>query len=113
VSDGDWMIFDLAEEIEKQQASPAPYAEFLRVPSLSCGVFTLAAGATDMQGPHDEDEVYFVVSGKGRLRVEGEERAVQRGSVLYVRATSEHSFFEIEEDMTMLVFFASGTGAPG
>ena len=76
---------------------------------MSCGVFTLKAGATDMQGPHDEDEVYFVVEGKGRLRVEGEERAVERGSILYVQATSEHSFFEIEEDMTMLVFFASGT----
>jgi hypothetical protein len=25
-----------------------------------------------------------------------------------VRATSEHSFFEIEEELTLLVFFASG-----
>jgi quercetin dioxygenase-like cupin family protein len=49
-----------------------------------------------------------VISGKGRLRVDGTEHEVQRGSVLYVRATSEHTFFEIEEDMTMLVFFASG-----
>ena len=30
------------------------------------------------------------------------------GSILYVRATAAHSFFEIEEDMTLLVFFASG-----
>ena len=42
------------------------------------------------------------------MRVGGEERAVQPGPVLFVRATAEHSFFEIEEDMTMLVFFASG-----
>jgi len=102
------MVFDLATEIEKQQASSTPYAEFLRVPNLSCGVYTLPAGSADMQGPHDEDEVYFVVNGRGRVRVEGEDRPVQRGSVLYVRATSEHSFFEIEEDMTLLVFFASG-----
>ena len=85
-----------------------PYMEFLRVPALSCGIFTVKAGAKDLQGPHDEDEVYFVIDGRGRLRVEGEERPVQRGSILYVRATSEHSFFEVEEDMTMLVFFASG-----
>ena len=108
MSDRDWMVFDLATEIEKLQASGSPYAEFLRVPNLSCGVYKLAAGANDMQGPHDEDEVYFVVNGRGRLRVGGEDRAVERGSILYVRATSEHSFFEIEEEMTLLVFFASG-----
>lgn len=107
-SGADWRVFELADLIEEQGRSHSPYLEFLRVPSLSCGVYTLAAGARDLQGPHDEDEVYFVVSGRGRLRVEGEERSVQRGSVLYVRATSEHSFFEIEEDMTLLVFFASG-----
>jgi len=48
------------------------------------------------------------VSGKARLRVDGDEQTVRAGSILYVRATSEHSFFEIEEDMTLLVFFASG-----
>ena len=108
MSDRDWMVFDLATELEKLAASGSPYAEFLRVPDLSAGVYKLPAGATDLQAPHDEDEVYFVVDGRGRLKVGGEDRPVQRGSILYVRATSEHSFFEIEEDMTLLVFFASG-----
>jgi mannose-6-phosphate isomerase-like protein (cupin superfamily) len=105
---GDWKVFSLADLIERKKAIPVPYYEFLRVPSLSCGVYQLEAGSKDLQGPHDEDEVYFVVSGRGRLRVGEKEHAVERGSVLFVRATSEHSFFEIEEDMTMLVFFASG-----
>jgi mannose-6-phosphate isomerase-like protein (cupin superfamily) len=85
-----------------------PYWEFLRVPSLSCGIYKLEAGATDLQAPHDEDEVYFVLDGKAHIRVEGEEQEVSAGSVLYVRATSEHSFVEITEDITLLVFFASG-----
>lgn len=104
----DWKTFHLPDEIEKQAKSGEPYREFLRVPALSCGVYALSAGAQDLQAPHDEDEVYLVVSGRGRLRVDGEEREVTAGSVLYVRATSEHSFFEIEEDITLLVFFASG-----
>ena len=82
------------------------------MPTLSCGVYTLPAGAKDLQGPHDEDEVYFVLEGRGRLRVEGTERSVGPGSLLYVRGTSEHSFFEIEEDITLLVFFASGGPDP-
>ena len=103
-----WKAFDLATEISERAKSGKPYREFLRVPSLSCGIYVLPAGAPDLQAPHDEDEVYFVVEGRGRLRVDDEERQVGPGSILYIRATSEHSFFEISEDMTLLVFFASG-----
>ncbi len=103
-----WKAFSLDEEVERQKASGIAYREFLRVPALSAGVYSLPAGARDLQSPHDEDEVYLVLSGRGRLRVEGEDREIGPGSLLYVQATSEHSFFEIEEDVTLLVFFASG-----
>ena len=108
MANDDWRSFELEGEIEKLKASGRPYREFLRVPSLSCGIYTLPAGSKDLQAPHDEDEVYYLVRGRGRLRVDGEERSVGPGSILYVGATSDHSFFEIEEDMTLLVFFASG-----
>jgi mannose-6-phosphate isomerase-like protein (cupin superfamily) len=108
MSNSNWKVFELAEELSKHAKTNAPYHEFLRVPSLSCGTYTLAAGATDLQNPHDEDEVYYVVSGRARLRVGDDEQTVGPGSLLYIGATSEHSFFEIEEDMTLLVFFASG-----
>ncbi len=103
-----WRIFDIAQAVAEREARGHPYLEFLRVPNLSSGIYFLPAGATDLQGPHDEDEVYVVLSGRGRLRVGGEDRPVGPGHVLYVRATAEHSFFEIEEDITLLVFFASG-----
>jgi gentisate 1,2-dioxygenase len=108
MSADDWKVYRLPDLLEKSDGMTSPYLEFLRVPTLSCGIYRLPAGATDMQGPHDEDEVYFVVSGRARLRVEGREERVEPGCILYVRATSEHSFFEIEEDVTLLVFFASG-----
>ena len=103
-----WKLFQLRELLEQHGQSPSPYLEFLRVPSLSLGLYRLEAGATDLQAPHDEDEVYFVIEGRGRLRLGDKEHAVERGSVLIVAASEEHSFFEIEEDMTLLVFFASG-----
>jgi mannose-6-phosphate isomerase-like protein (cupin superfamily) len=104
-----WKAFDVEQELKIQIASGRPYREFLRVPSLSTGIYTLAAGAKDLQGPHDEDEVYYVIRGRGRLRVDDDrDVAVGPGSVLYVGASASHSFFEVEEDMTLLVFFASG-----
>ena len=106
MSDVDWKAFELDELAARRAASGTPYLEFLRVPALSCGVYVLPAGSPDLQSPHDEDEVYHVL--EGRVRIEGQEREVGPGSILYVRASSEHSFFEIEENMTLLVFFASG-----
>ncbi len=103
-----WRAFDLASEMAEREKSGHPYREFLRVPSLSCGIYSLPAGAADLQAPHDEDEVYYVVQGRGRIKIDDQERAVGPGSVLYVRASSAHSFFEIAEDITLLVFFATG-----
>ena len=108
MADDDWKRFEIPKEIEAQIASGKPYREFLRVPALSCGIYFLPAGSEDLQAPHDEDEVYYVVSGKARLRVFGETVEAGPGSLPYVRATATHSFFEVEEDMTVLVFFASG-----
>lgn len=108
MTDEIWKAFDLAHEIAEREKSGRPYREFLRVPSLSCGIYSLPAGATDLQAPHDEDEVYYVVSGRGRIRVDDQDRIVGAGSILYVRGSSEHSFFEITEDITLLVFFGSG-----
>ena len=103
-----WKAFDSATLLEVREKSGLPYHEFLRVSSLSCGIYALAAGSKDLQSPHDEDEVYYVMSGRARIRIQDEERVVGPGSILYVGATSEHSFVEIEEDTTLLVFFASG-----
>jgi len=102
-----WQVFDLDDIATAFGGKAAEYKEFLRVPALSCGLYRLAAGARDMQTPHDEDEVYLVLEGRARMQVGDQIRTVSRGSVLYVRATESHSFFEIEEDMTLLVFFAA------
>ena len=111
MTDETWQVFSLEDIAAELKKEPVAYREFLRVPALSCGVYRLAAGSEDMQSPHDEDEVYYVVEGKARLRLGDEIREVKPGSVLYVQATEDHSFFEIEEDMTLLVFFASAITA--
>ncbi len=107
MSNESWKVFDLPELMSTLADKPVQYREFLKVPALSCGLYKLAAGAKDMQSPHDEDEIYFVLSGKAKMQLRGSERTVGPGALLYVGATESHSFFEIEEDMTLLVFFAT------
>ncbi len=110
MTESGWQVFDVADLTDTDADAPVSYREFLNVPSMHCGVYRLAKGSSDMQTPHDEDEVYYVVEGKAQLKVGGENREVGPGSVMYVRASEEHAFFEIQEDMLLLVFFASGRG---
>lgn len=95
---------------ESQQADQR-WREFLRVPSLSMGLYRLKAGQTDEQQPHTEDEVYVVVSGKAVFRAGGQEQAVAPGSIIFVERAVEHRFVDITEDLTALVFFAPPEGS--
>lgn len=98
--------FELAQLLDQRARTGKLYFEFLKVPDLSMGVYRLAAGATDPQSPHTEDEVYYVVSGQAKIQVGSEDRAVQAGSVVYVAKNVEHRFHSIQEDLAVLVFFA-------
>ena len=70
------------------------------------GVYALAVGNRDGQSPHNEDEVYYVLSGRASIRVAEQEMPVKAGSIVFVGALVEHRFFDITEDLTVLVFFA-------
>ena len=95
------------DQMEQQRAQAGKlYLEFLRVPTMSAGVYTLPAGAIDRQKPHKEDEMYYVVRGWARMRVGSEDRAVSQGSVIFVAAEVEHRFYDIAEELVLLVFFA-------
>jgi len=98
--------FEISQLIVEQQQSGQLWQEFLRVPSLSLGLYALPAGGVDTQEPHTEDEIYYVVSGRGYIQVAGEERPVGPGTVVYVAANVEHRFHTITEDLKILVFFA-------
>lgn len=101
--------FGLPELEGRQAAGGRPYLEFLKVPTLSTGLYHLAAGAIDQQQPHEEDEVYYVIRGRAQFTADGKEEAVGPGSVLFVAAGVEHRFYDIEEDLQVLVFFAAGS----
>lgn len=98
--------FELTNLIDQQNETSQDYLEFLRVPALSAGLYMLAAGAVDMQKPHTEDEVYYVLSGRGIIRVGSEEHPVEAGTLIYVKANVEHRFHTITEDLRVLVLFA-------
>ena len=98
--------FTVSDVIAAREQTGELYSEFLRVPTISAGIYQLAAGATDPQEPHTEDEIYYVVQGQAQIQIATEHIFVKAGSIVFVAANVDHRFHSITEDLTVLVFFA-------
>lgn len=96
----------LDELLAAQGSSSSEYLEFLRVSSMSAGLYVLAAGAVDRQSPHTEDEVYVVLRGRARFSTDGQTRDVQPADTIFVAAHAEHRFHDISEELVLVVVFA-------
>ena len=107
MSDQNWLVFQLPELMAKFDAQTTRFQELLRTPSLSCSLYHIPAGSKEMQSAHEEDELYLVLEGRARLRVEDEDHRVEKGTMMYVRTACDHAFFDIEEDLTVLAFFGT------
>ena len=98
--------YELSNIGRQQTESGQAYLQFVNEGTMSLGLYVLVAGSTDTQSPHDEDEIYYVVAGHGAIVVAGERRPVRPGSIVFVAKEVEHRFVDIEEDLSILVFFA-------
>jgi mannose-6-phosphate isomerase-like protein (cupin superfamily) len=73
---------------------------------MSAGLYVLPAGSADPQNPHHENEMYYVVRGRARFKAGTDDREVSAGSVFFVAAEVEHRFYEVTEELAVLVVFA-------
>ena len=99
-------FFEISGLVKQREQKGRRYFEFLRRDVMSAGVYVLPEGGTDPQKPHKEDELYYVVSGRARMKVAADDREVKAGSVIFVAADVEHRFYDISEELVVLVFFA-------
>jgi len=105
-------VFGVEELRGEMPADAVDYREFLRVSTMSAGVYRLPAGSVDPQSPHAEDEVYVVIEGRATLTADGERQAVGPGSVAYVAAGAVHRFEDISEELLAVVLFAPPESSP-
>ncbi|WP_167475431.1 cupin domain-containing protein [Nocardia arthritidis] len=97
--------FRLDELDADRHAKDVAYLEFLRERTMSAGLYGLDVLGTDPQGPHTEDEVYIVLSGRATITVGSETAEVVHGSVVYVPAGVTHRFHNISEDLRVVAVF--------
>jgi mannose-6-phosphate isomerase-like protein (cupin superfamily) len=105
------MRFDLQTLAGEHALEEERYRELLRASDLSVGLYHLSRGAEDLQKPHTEDELYYGLSGRARLRVGAVDHEISPGTLVFVAARDPHHFHSIEEDLTVLVVFGPAEGS--
>jgi mannose-6-phosphate isomerase-like protein (cupin superfamily) len=97
-------IVEIQQARERLAAAGGGYEIVHESQGLELGVYVLVAPEPDRQQPHDDDEVYVVLEGRGTLDIEGEQLDLHEGQAAFVRAGAEHRFVGYEQ-LTVLVIF--------
>ena len=100
--------FEFEDVKRRLEAGTGGYEVVHTSPGLEVGVYVLVAPEPDRQQPHEDDEVYIVLDGRGLLEVEGQEFRVEAGQSIFVPAGAEHRFTGYE-GLSVLVIFARGS----
>jgi mannose-6-phosphate isomerase-like protein (cupin superfamily) len=90
------------------------YHFFDDVPGVPFAFRKRALHAGSSIGPHEqhEDEVYYVLSGRGRMTIDGETFDVGPGDAVLTRPGSTHALEQDgSEDLVILIVYPQGPGA--
>jgi mannose-6-phosphate isomerase-like protein (cupin superfamily) len=104
-------VANVREVQRRLEAGNGGYEIVHESPGLEIGVYVLVAPEPDRQQPHEHDEVYVVLDGRGVLEVEGEETPLTEGSTHFVPAGAEHRFTGYEGLSVLVIFARSPAGA--
>ena len=100
--------FDI-EAAKERLAETGGYEVVHSSPGIEIGVYVLVAPEPDRQQPHDDDEVYVVLEGRGTLEVEGTSVDLREGHATFVPAGAGHRFVGYEQ-LSVLVIFEKRPG---
>ena len=75
--------FNLQDNLEKIKKGNSYFHTFINKDSLATGILILKPGEEDTQEPHESDEVYFVISGNGYLKIKNKNYKVSKEQVIF------------------------------
>ena len=91
-----------------KQSDDGLYGILLEHGTLELGYYR--PEGTDLQQPHDRDELYIVITGQGVFECDGIKREFEAGEALFVPAGIPHRFAEFSEDFGTWVMFYGPRG---
>lgn len=102
-----YQIFDLEKVISEMRNSEY-FHNFLNVETMEVDIINLKKGQKDTQQPHSFDEIYYIISGKGTIEIDGIKNNVNPGKIIYIPKKVPHSFHAIS-DKIIALYVISGS----
>src|SRR5436305_12390786 len=96
--------FGVGSAVERLRAAGGGYEVVHESPGIELGVYVLTAPEPDRQQPHEDDEIYIVLEGRGAVEIEGERVDLREGSAVFVPAGAEHRFVGYELLSVLVIF---------
>lgn len=101
---GRWLIsVEGAMEVLAKHPEGKPFVTLLERGSMYVEIYR--PEKVDLQTPHDQNEIYVVISGSGTFFNNGERRPFGPGDLIFVPAGVAHRFEHFTEDFKTWVFF--------
>lgn len=97
--------FDLSSYFEKIKNSNSFFHTFINRDSLAVGILVLKPGEEDTQTPHASDEVYYIISGNGFLKIKNKDYPVSKDKLFFVAKDVKHYFYGNTSELKVLYFF--------
>ena len=97
--------FDLSDYVDKIKKSNSYFHTFINKSTLAAGVLVLNPGEEDTQTPHESDEIYYIISGDGYLKINTKDYPVSKDRIFFVGKNVQHCFHGNKKELKVLYFF--------
>ena len=97
--------FNLRDNLDKIKKSDSYFHTFINKDSLATGILILKPGEEDTQEPHESDEVYFIISGNGFLKIKNKDYKISKDKLFFVGKDVPHYFHSNTKELKVLYFF--------
>lgn len=82
------------------------FVDVMDTPTMEVGIINLKKDQEDTQQPHTSDEIYYVISGRGTIEIDGIKNEVNTGKIIYIPRKIRHSFHAFSNELIVLYIFA-------
>jgi mannose-6-phosphate isomerase-like protein (cupin superfamily) len=82
------------------------FLDFLQTHSFDVGILVLKPGQKDIQKPHSQDELYYIIEGNGFIEIGNTTRSFHSGSCIFIPSNTHHRFFDNISRIVVLYVFS-------
>ena len=80
------------------------FMDILNTHTMEVGIIKLSKNQKDSQQPHESDEIYYVISGNGKIVINKNEYDVKPGNIIYIPKNTSHHFQTINENELIILY---------